>query len=115
MIWKLFGSEEKIRHAIEESVGYNISPRPEDIVQLPANDQASAEAYAGTLMLEKGATRNAEKHTVDNSAAPAEPYFSAPWNGKIELAQKKAVGSSAVASNDGESDDNNQRTHRNLL
>jgi len=109
MIWKLFGSEEKVRHAIEESVGYNISPRPEDIVQLPANDQASAEAYVGPLMLEKGATRNA------GTSAPvsSEPYFSA-WNGKIEMSQKKVVGS-AVISNDKDNEEALQRSSSKLL
>lgn len=37
MFWKLFGSERRVQEALEQSVGYDISP---NILRFPANVEA---------------------------------------------------------------------------
>ncbi len=86
VFWKLFGSEEKVRHAIEESVGYNISPTKADILQLPANDAKHSKAALSLLPVGVNPT------PVDNTANMAEPYSITP-------AEKWAA-----KNNDGETD-----------
>lgn len=61
MIWKLFGSEEKVQQALEQSIGYDISPK---VIQMPANTDAPKPV------------------AVDKDKAKTEFYFIAPWGDK---------------------------------
>jgi hypothetical protein len=59
MLWKLFGSEQKVQEALEQSIGYDISPA---VIKMPANDAAPK--------------------AVDKEAPKPEFYFMAPWDSK---------------------------------
>jgi hypothetical protein len=50
MFWKLFGSEERVQQAIEQSVGYDISP---NILHQPEVVQPAVVVSEGTLDLWK--------------------------------------------------------------
>lgn len=64
LLWKLFGSEQAVENAINQSVGYDISPGTIP-VQAPANTDARPE---------KPASRP--------KAAAGEFHFIAPWEDK---------------------------------
>lgn len=61
MIWKLFGSEQRVQEALDQSVGYDISPK---FVQTPANETKP------------------QASVVDKPATKPEFYFVAPWGDK---------------------------------
>ena len=59
MIWKLFGSEQKVQEALDQSIGYDISPT---VIQMAANSDVEPK--------------------VDKPSAKPEFYFIAPWDEK---------------------------------
>lgn len=60
MLWKLFGSERAVQEALEQSVGYDISPNviaphaASPVLQMPANlDQPQQSSFYFTATWEK--------------------------------------------------------------
>lgn len=59
MFWKLFGSERKVQEALEQSIGYDISPKT---LPMPANsDTAAGARKLSTLEIDGGDTPRKKK------------------------------------------------------
>jgi hypothetical protein len=53
MFWKLFGSERRVQEALEQSVGYDISP---NVLRFPANVETPPAEAASRFSLQRRKT-----------------------------------------------------------
>ena len=64
MLWKIFGSERRVQEALDQSIGYDISPNI--LIGTPANNDRPASAQPVLDLWREYAVTLADTSPVDN-------------------------------------------------